>query len=455
MLVSLGLTVAPGWFGTYARLMSTKYAKLGDAHIAYTVGGEGPPDILLLLGEYLPVDSMDEPRLARSLRRLSSMGRCVTFNRRGVGLSDPPEGRFTIEQFVDDMLAVLDACEIDSAFVLASNTSGPTAIRFAAEHPSRTSGLILVNTYARLAEDESYPGMATDFMRSTMEQTTDTAGEFNALELFAPSVANDERFRTWWEAAGHRGASPSRSRDLWRQLMESDERRTLERITSPTLCIHRAGIGLAGVSRYLAEHIADAKAITLPGEDLLWWVGDSDAILDEVESFISGASVASRPRRRLATVLFVDLVGSTERAAAIGDRRWRDVLGTYQELAEREIARAGGDRVGSAGDGVVATFDMPADAVRAARRISDEVGALEVEVRAGVHTGEIEVLADDVAGIGVHIAARVMSLAQPGEVWVSRTVVDLVTGSGLKFEDRGAHDLKGVPGRWELAALAT
>lgn len=438
--------------------MKTEYARVGDAHVAYRTLGEGPIDILMFLGEYIPVDSLDEePRLARALRRLSSLGRVIAFNRRGVGLSDPPDGPLTMEQQVEDALAVLDHSGTAKAVVFGSNVAGPAAIQFAADHSDRTSALIIANTYARLVEAPDYPiGLPEALIATTADQTTmtdpGTEDGFDFLSAFAPSVANDERFRAWWDQAGHRGASPARSKELWRLLLTSDSRDALERITAPSLVMGRADIITNGgeLTRYIADHIADARLVMFPGNDLIWWVGDSDAYLDEIEIFLGGAGSAVRPQRKLSTVLFFDVVGSTDAAARMGDRRWRDLLGTYIELARREVDRAGGQLVSTSGDGVLATFDMPADAVRSATRIAGGVGALGIAIRAGVHTGEIEILGDDVAGIGVHIAARVMAAAGPGEVLVSRTVCDLVTGSGLRFEDRGEHELKGVPGRWSL-----
>lgn len=437
--------------------MDTRYAKLGDAHVAYRVFGEGPTDLLLFLGEYIPVDALDEePRYARCLRRLASMGRVIVFNRRGSGLSDAPDGPLTVEQNVEDAVAVLDDVGADRAVAFGWNVAGPPAMFFAADHPDRTSALILAQTQARLLDAPDYPiGLPESVLTNTAEQATSTTGsaDFDFLTVFAPSVATDERFRAWWDKVGHRGASPSRSRELWMMFIASDAREALPRINVPTLVLTRkTGLGIP-MSRFLADNIRGAQLAELPGTDLMWWVGDADAFLDEIEAFMGGQGVAPRSKRKLATVLFLDVVGSTERVASMGDRRWRDVLGTYHEIAQREVERVEGERVGTAGDGVLATFEMPADAIRCAQRIKEAIQAIGVDIRAGVHTGEIDIVGDDVAGIGVHIAARVMSSAEPGEVWVSRTVADLVTGSGFSFDDRGEHELKGVPGRWALYAV--
>ena len=440
--------------------MATQWAKIGDAHIAYRVFGEGQIDVLMLLGEYLPVDAIDEePRYARALRRLSSLGRLITYNRRGVGLSDDPEGPLTLVHQVEDGVAVLDAAESRRAVVIGSNVSGPAAIRFAADNPDRTSALVLLNTWARLVEADDYPmGFPYAVVRATADRTTATEqSSFDFLTTFAPSVASDERFRAWWEQAGNRAAGPARARELWQLVIDSDVRDALAEISAPTLIVQRSDIQIGHypeLGRYLRDQIADARYVELPGKDLHWWLGDCDPILDEIETFVTGTGASIRPQRRLATVLFVDVVGSTERASAIGDRRWRELLSTYHDVARRALGRWSGAQVGTAGDGIVATFDMPADAIRCGRDIAGAVRALDLSVRAGVHTGEIEIVGDDVAGIGVHIAARVMNAAGAGEVLVSRTVADLVTGSGIAFEDRGEYELKGVPGRWALFAVA-
>ncbi len=436
----------------------TSYARVKDAHVAYRTFGEGPPDILLLVGEYIPVDVLDEePRYARCLRRLASLGRAIAFDRRGVGLSDPPHGPPTIEGHVEDAIGVLDHLGTERAIVIGWNVSGMPAIRLAATQPDRVVALVLINTFARIVEDDDYPiGVPRDVFTQTAAQTTavEVQQEFDFLRMFAPTVAGDERFRTWWDHVGQRGASPARAAELWRLLLESDERDRLGDVRAPTLVVQRVNVGPLSneFGRYIADRIDGARYVELPGPDLMWWIGDSDTILDEIETFVTGTGVQVRAQRRLATVLFTDVVGSTERAASLGDRRWGEILATYHELTQRELGRWGGVQVGAAGDGVVATFEMPADAVRCGQSIAAGVRALDVDIRAGVHTGEIEVVGSDVAGIGVHIAARVMAAAGPGEVLTSRTVADLVTGSQLRFEDRGEHELRGVPGRWTLYA---
>jgi class 3 adenylate cyclase len=442
--------------------MSIRFARVDDAHVAYRVLSEGPIDILLMIGEYLSVDAIDEePRYARCLRRLSSIGRVIVFNRRGVGLSDPPVGLLTQEQNVEDAIAVLDAVGSARAAVVGWNTAGYATIRLAAEHPDRISALVLINAYARIIEAPDYPeGWPADIAASTAQQTVSTEepdpsdpDAFDFLRFFAPTVADDTRFRAWWDQAGNRALSPGRAADFWNLTLQSDERDQLQKITSPTLVIHRATSVPSAAGRYIADRIDGARLVELPGADLMWWVGESDPILDEIEIFLAGMGAAFQTLRKLATVLFFDVVASTEHAARLGDRRWRELLETYVDVARREIDRGGGQLISTSGDGALATFDMPADAVRTGTRIAGAVRALGIEIKAGIHTGEIEIVGDDVAGLGVHIAARVMSAAGPGEVLVSRTVCDLVTGSGLDFDDRGEHDLKGVPGEWRLFAV--
>ena len=442
--------------------MSIRFARVGDAHVAYRILGDGPIDILLMIGEYLSVDAIDEePRYARCLRRLSSIGRVIAFNRRGVGLSDPPVGLLTQEQNVEDAIAVMDHAGSTRAAVIGWNTAGYATIRLAAEHPDRLSALVLINAYARILEAPDYPeGWPAEIATSTAQQTVSTEQPdpddpeaFDFLRVFAPTVADDMRFRKWWDQAGNRALSPGRAADFWSLVLASDERDQLAKIAVPTLVIHRTTSIPSAAGRYLAERIEGARLVELPGADLMWWIGNSDPVLDEIEIFLGDMGAKLQTTRKLATVLFFDVVGSTEHAARLGDRRWRELLETYVEVAGREIDRGGGRLISTSGDGALATFEMPADAVRTGSRIADAVRALGIDIKAGIHTGEIEIVGDDVAGLGVHIAARVMSAAGPGEVLVSRTVCDLVTGSGLDFDDRGDHDLRGVPGSWRLYAV--
>ncbi|MGH7859055.1 MAG: adenylate/guanylate cyclase domain-containing protein, partial [Candidatus Binatia bacterium] len=357
---------------------------------------------------------------------------------------------------LDDAVAVLDAAGSDRATLLGMAFFGYVAIDMAARRPDRTSALVLCNARARWLWDEDYTfGVRQEQAESFLKQVVDPDADA-PLTRPAPSVADDPAFWQWWERAGHRRASPAMAAAVFKDRLFADVRRSLPMISCPTLVVQRTDIEMAPFTvehgRYLADHIPNARLVEVPGTDLIWWTGDADAILDEIELFVSQGATR-RSRRVLATVVFFDVVGSTDRAAEIGDARWRELLETHNDLLASAVARSGGRLIGTEGDGALATFDIPVDALECACAIHRAARSLGIDVRAGAHTGEIEVSSDDVAGIGVHIAARVKERAGPGEVYVSRTVVDLVTGSGLTFEDRGEHDLKGVPGRWRLFRL--
>lgn len=440
----------------------TSFAKVGGAHVAYRTWGDGPPDFLYF--EEVPVDMLtEEPRLARCLARLSSIGRVMCFNSRGLGLSDAlgRPGAPTLDERLEDAVAVLDAVGCQRATLLAFSFMAHLGIDMAARRPDRTDALVLFNARARWTWAEDYPmGMPLDEAVSTTRRVVDPDADRPTLPNPAPSVANDPAFWEWWERAGHRRASPAMAIAIIEQRLHMDQRPLLDQIECPTLVVQRTDVNLmpsadrsrdAVHSRYLADHIPNAKLVELPGNDMMWWVGDADAIIDEIELFVAHGG-PRKAKRALASVLFVDVVGSTQRAVDMGDRRWRALLQTYTGVVSATVARFGGRLVGMEGDGALATFELPAQAIECARAIRQGALALGMEVRAGVHTGEIEILGDDVAGVGVHIAARVMSAAGPGELLASRTVVDLVTGSGIEFEERGEHDLKGVPGRWALYA---
>ncbi|MGH2760871.1 MAG: adenylate/guanylate cyclase domain-containing protein [Actinomycetota bacterium] len=383
----------------------------------------------------------------------------VSFNPRGLGLSDPLQrpGAPTLDERLDDAMAVLDAVGCAQAALLGFSFMADAALDFAARRPERTRALVLCNGRARWKWAEDYPfGFPIDFMETAGRRVVDPDPSDDEPLPFqpAPSAESDPAFMKWWERAGHRRASPAMAAEVLRDRTELDLRPLLPQIAAPTLVIQRSEIDMLplGHGRYIADHIPDARLVELPGDDLIWFVGDFHPIAEEIESFLTEGRTR-RGRRMLATVLFVDVVSSTEQAARLGDRRWRELLGTYDDLVLREIDRYSGRRISTAGDGFLATFEMPTDAVRCAVGISRAVGGLDISIRAGVHIGEVEIVGADLAGIGVHIAARVMSAAEPGAVYVSRTVVDLVTGSEIDFEERGEHELKGVPGRWALYAV--
>ena len=433
-----------------------RYADSNGVFIAYQVTGEGERDLLVVMDGFIPIDTMDdEPRLARTMRRLGSFARVVRFDRRGIGLSDPVSAHAppTLEQWVEDGIAALDAAGSERAVVLAASEASPVALLMAATHSDRISALVLVNGFARVLADDDYPeGQPAEFLEDLLD-TTNPSRDVGADDVaqFAPSAAGDEHFREWWHETGRRGASPATARALLRVALESDVRAVLPTIRVPALVAFlRDGPAPVG-SSYVAAHIPGAKLVEVPGADDYWWASDAARdVLDEIEEFLTGVRIGQDPDRRLLTLLFTDIVGSTEHTSTVGDARWRDLLDRHDAVVRRQLARFRGREVKTMGDGFLATFDGPARAVECACAIRDAAAQLGLQVRSGVHTGEVEVRGDDVAGIAVDIAARVAALADPGTVWASRTVVDLVVGSGLPFSDRGAHELKGVPGAWNL-----
>lgn len=433
----------------------TKYAKSGGVSIAYQVVGEGPLDIVHIPEAWTPIEWLwEEPAYVRFLNRLASFSRVILFDKRGTGLSDRVPSA-TLEERMDDVRAVMDAVGSTHAALFGVCEGGPMSLLFAATYPERTSALVLYGTYARFAWDAEYPwgfsAEALDWFRKTVEESWGTG---RSLTVFAPSVVDDARFREWWSRCERLGASPGAACALMRMDAEIDVRDILPSVRVPTLMIHRTGDRLTpvGGARYTAARIPGARFIELPGDDHLFFVGDQDAILDEIGEFLTGVRPSPEPDRVLATVLFTDIVGSTERAVELGDRRWQELLESYYALVRHELARFRGREINTAGDGFLATFDGPARAIRCARAISDAVERLGISIRAGLHTGECEVAGNQVGGIAVHIGARVAATAGAGEVLVSSTVRDLVAGSGIRFADRGMHALKGVPGQWRLFA---
>jgi pimeloyl-ACP methyl ester carboxylesterase len=432
----------------------------GEVNIAYQVVGEGPLDLVFVSGWVSNLDLMwEDPSYARFLRRLASFSRLILFDKRGTGLSDrvPETDLPTLEARMDDVRAVLDAAGAERAALLGHSEGGPMCLLFAATYPERTNALVLIGTYARRLIGEGYPfGATPEAYDAFLAEIADGWGGPVGLEVRAPSLADDERFRTWWSDYLRMSASPGAALALTRMNGQIDVRPALPTIEVPTLVVHRSGDRALPVegARYIAERIRDVRLVELPGDDHLPFVGDQDAILDEIEEFLTGARRGAESDRVLATVLFTDIVGSTERAVELGDRDWRDLLDSHHVLVRRELERWRGTEVATAGDGFLATFDGPARAIRCACGVRDAVRGLGLEIRAGLHTGECEVRGDTIAGIAVHIGARVAALAAAGEVLVSSTVKDLVAGSGIEFDERGEHDLKGVPGRWQLYSVA-
>jgi pimeloyl-ACP methyl ester carboxylesterase len=441
-------------------LPKTQYAKSGDLHIAYQVTGAGPLDLVLVPGFVSHLECQwEHPWPAHFLKRLGLFSRLIRFDKRGTGLSDRVGGIPTLEQRMDDVRAVMDAVGSERAALLGVSEGGPMSVLFAATYPERTSALVLYGSYACRAGGPGNPSGRTEQEQRAIIDSIDKGwGEPGGLDidLWAPSAAGDESYLQW--SATHRrlAASPGAAVAVMEMNQQIDVRPILAAVRVPTLVLHRMGdrVTRTEQARYLAEHVPGARLVELPGIDHIPWVGDADTILDAVEEFLTGTRHEAELDRVLATVLFVDIVGSTERAAALGDRKWRDLLSAYYALARRELARFRGREVDTAGDGLFASFDGPARGVRCAQAIATGARPLGIEVRAGLHTGECEVVGEKVGGIAVHIGARVAGLAKPGEVLVSNTVKDLVAGSGIRFEERGAHTLKGVPGEWRLFAVA-
>ena len=438
---------------------TTKYARCGDVHIAYQVVGEGSHDLVLVPGWVSHIEyAWDEPSYAHFLRRLASFTRLILLDRRGTGLSDRVADLPTLEQRMDDVRAVMDAAGSERATLWGISESGPMCLLFAATYPARTSALILYGTFARLLRTADYPiGMPAEALETFLDRVEDGWGTGSLSADLAPSLAHDEAFRQSWARFERLAVSPGGMKALLRMMYETDARPTLSLIRVPTLIVHRHGDRGAHVqgARYISERIQGAKYVELPGSDHFPWVGNTDAILDEVEEFLTGVRHRPEPDRVLATVMFTDIVGATERAATLGDRRWRELLDQHHALVRAQLVRFRGREIDTAGDGFLAAFDGPARGVRCACAVVQEVHRLGLQIRAGLHTGECEVMGDKLSGIAVHTGARVASLAGPGEVLVSGTVKDLVAGSGIAFKDRGVEILKGVPGEWHLYAVAS
>jgi class 3 adenylate cyclase len=438
----------------------TNYARNGDVNIAYQVIGDGPLDLL-----FIPpfVSHLDlywaAPETAAFFSRLASFSRLILFDKRGTGLSDPVSGAATLEERMEDVRAVLDACGSQRAALFGLSEGGPMSLLFAATYPERTTALITFGSFAKLLPAPGYLWETHDSVERLRAPWTDALenhwGEGKALAMFMPSLGsglNAQRMLAMFERAA---ASPTMVLALDRFNTEVDVTQVLPVIGVPTLVLHRTDdLVPIGLGRYLAEHVPGARFVELAGNDHMPWVGDSDAVLDEVEQFLTGGRQGAEPDRVLATVLFTDIAGSTVRAAELGDRRWSELVEAHHARVRALISRYGGREVDTAGDGFLATFDGPTRAIRCAEEITAAVQTIGLEVRAGVHTGEIVLAGDDVRGIAVHVGARIAAMARAGEVLVSSTVRDLVAGSGLRFDDRGLHSLKGVPGEWQLLAVA-
>jgi pimeloyl-ACP methyl ester carboxylesterase len=437
----------------------TRYARSGDVNIAYQVVGDGPRDLVVVPGWASNIEVFwEEPTVERFFGRLASFARLILFDKRGTGLSDRVADLPNLETRMDDVRAVLDAVGSTRAALFGYSEGGAMCALFAATYPERTSALILVGSFARRTWAPDHPmGPRPEEYGRFIEDVVSGWGGTLGVEYRAPSMANEPHFRDWWGRFLRMSASPGAMKALLRMNGEIDIRGILPAIRVPTLIVHNAGdrVISADCSRYMAERIPGAKYVELPGDDHIPHAGNAEAILDEIEEFMTGTRRGPEPDRVLATVLFTDIVAATRPGGEIGGHRWRDVLDAHHALVRDQLTRHRGHEIDTAGDGFLASFDGPARGVRAAVAISTGTRRLGLDVRAGLHTGECETMGSKLGGIAVHVGARIAALAGAGEVLVSSTVKGLVAGSGLKFEDRGLHALKGVPGDWRIFAVDT
>jgi class 3 adenylate cyclase len=432
------------------------YAWNDGTAIAYQIVGSSGPDLLFIPGSVTHLEMLWLlPRVERFLTRVGSFCRLILMDPRGLGLSDRLADVPTIDERVADLLSVLDAAESESVTLFGNSDTGPACIAAAALNPERVGGLILCGTYAKGSRADDYPmGWGDeeweDFQRFVREEW--------GKESFGgyPSNADDEAFRQWWETMMRVGASPRAILLLGEMTRNVDVRSLLPQVAVPTLVMHRTGDRTNPIEegRYIADRIRGARWVELPGEDFALWAGDIDTVADEIEEFLTGRRGGAEPTRIVATVMFTDVVGSTDRAEAMGDRAWADLLESHHARVRAELRRFSGREIDTAGDGFLVSFDSPTAAIRCARGLLGAVGEIGVALRIGLHTGECEVVGDRLRGIAVHIGARVASKAGPGEILVSHTVKDLLAGSAIEFEDRGVHELKGVPGEWRLYSVA-
>jgi class 3 adenylate cyclase len=439
--------------------VETKYAWLGRDRIAYQVLGQGPPDLVVSFGSFGHIDiAWEDPGIALFFRTLASFSRLILFDRRGTGASDPVllDALPPWEGYAEELDAVLDQVASERVAIMAHVDAGAMAMLFAATRPERTSALVLVNCSAKWAAADDYPiGIPLEVAQAIVAQIDQLWGTEALVGMWAASRAGDERFRRWSTKYQRAMASPRTIQAFNRVNLEVDARPILPLIHAPTLVLARRDFPVLSIehSRYLAEHIPQAKLVELPGADALLVWETPELALDLLEQFLAGVRRVAEPTRILQTVLFTDIVGSTQRAGQLGDRRWRQVLGVHDELGRRVVEEFHGQLIKTTGDGILATFDGPGRAVGCAAALRDELRGIGLQIRAGLHTGEVELRDDDIGGIGVHIAARVVAAAQSGEILTSRTVRDLVVGSDIAAEDRGMHALKGIDGTWQLFAI--
>jgi pimeloyl-ACP methyl ester carboxylesterase len=432
----------------------TRYAKCGHISVAYQVFGDGPLDLVYIPGWVSNIDYMwEDPDLANMLERLSRFCRVIIFDKRGTGLSDRDVGFPTLDERMDDLTAVMDGAGSERAALLGFSEGGNIAMLFGASFPERVSHLILFNCFARRLWAPDYPWASTPEARDASIRKVEASwGEPSAVEWLTPSRLNDAVFADWLATFLRQSASPGAATTILRLNSEIDVRDILPTISVPTLILHRRGDKHVtfGNAEFLADHIPGSKLVALPGQDHLSWTEDQEAIFDAIEPFLTGTRREAVTDRLLATILITDIVGSTEMAVTLGDEAWQRRLNAHNEIVRSELARYRGREINTTGDGFVVAFDAPARAISCAFEISSRLERLGLTIRAGVHTGECHVDGDSLGGVAIHIGARVADLADAGEVVVSRTVKDLVVGSGYEFTERGTHNLKGVPGKWTL-----
>jgi class 3 adenylate cyclase len=440
----------------------TRYARNGDLHIAYQAVGTGPLDLVLVDQWFSNVDAQwDFEPLEHVLKQLASFSRLIVFDKRGTGISDPVsvDELPTLEEWIDDLRAVLDEVGSERTALLSGIGGSLMTLLFAATYPERTSALVLIDAYARVTAAPDYPwGRPADQLSRDLESLRSVWGtQGGLLNFLAPNLLQDRTLVEEYLRYERQSASPGAARAMIGRLYESDVRHVLPTIRVPTLVISRGAGARIGPEhgRYIAERIQGARYTEVPGNENVIWAGDTTALIGEIQEFLTGVRPVPQPDRVLATVLFTDIVDSTKRAAEVGDRRWREVLGQHDRVVRNALARFRGRAVKTTGDGFLATFDGPARAVRCAEEIRKELKALEIDVRSGLHTGEIELIGEDVGGIAVHIAARISAMATGGEILASSTVKDLVAGSGIVFDDRGMHSLKGIPDEWRIVAVSS
>jgi class 3 adenylate cyclase len=430
-------------------MSGTRFASTSVGAIAYQVVGRGPVTVLAAKPHFFPIDLMwEEPAFVRFLEGLASFSRSIWFDSRGSGASDATEeieGRL-VESVVTDMVALLDELGVDRAVVLG--LAPQPSFLFAATHPERVDRLVLLNPSARLLRGADYP---QGFPAEPLERHLERSRHETVHRWAAPSLRGNPRFEQWYERCVHLSGTPEHRYWRNRSSMVADLRSVLSAIRVPTLVLRRGGTEAQHEQAdYVAAHIAGANTVVLPGQDALFFAGDPGPLLDAIADFVADGHAAVDSDRVLATIMFTDIVGSTDHLSRVRDRHWSEVLAAHERVVHAELERFRGHEVRSMGDGVLATFDGPGRALRCAAAIRDAVTSLALDIRVGLHTGEIELRGDDIGGIAVHTAQRIEAMAHPGEILASRTVVDLVAGSGLEFTDRGTHTLKGVPGEWQL-----